>query len=148
MLNTAASVISYVSKVEDESARFYTVVSQKDRSIGKLFSEFPRENKKYETNVKRAYYNMVSDALETGFCFQDLNDDIRIPDPNVQVDRSVLLNASLQLETALLQFYRKAALAAKSLLGDLSRAMANVVRSREKRKLYIENALNNDKVQI
>ena len=78
-LNTAAAVIRYVSNLELESAALYEEWSKLHEELREAFAKFSKENKKNEQKVKRAYYSVVSDALETGFCFKGFQSDLAMP---------------------------------------------------------------------
>lgn len=146
MLNTAASVISYVDGIEQESAAFYTTVSpgegENAEHIGRLFDGFAKENERFSRDVKRAYYSVVSDALETGFCFQNLETNVDIPDTHTQYPLPELLGSCLRMEEDMLLFYTGAASAARAFLRDVSRSMDRVARSREKRLSIIRSLIN------
>ena len=136
-LSTAAAVITYISQFEKSSADAYRKAIQKFPDMESLFLSFARENEKYETNIKRSYYSVVSDALETGFCFQTLKDDIVVSSLVEKRSPIDALNASLEMEEGIIVFYQTGAHSAKALLPDVSRAMGRVAKSREERKKLI-----------
>ena len=96
-LKTAASVISYISKIEQESADFYEKLSKEYEIHTDMFLSFVKENKKNEKNIRRTYYSVVTDALETGFSFKGLHTDVKVPSLNSGIQRDVL-RASIELE--------------------------------------------------
>jgi len=51
-LNTAAAVISYTSKIEQESARFYEKWGEAHEILREAFSSFVKENKKSEKKAE------------------------------------------------------------------------------------------------
>jgi len=132
-LNTAASVISYISKIEQESAEFYEKWSKPHEALKEAFSSFAKENTKSEKNIKRAYYNVVSDALETGFCFKGLIGDVIIPVLHNDASVSEILGASLDLEKIIQAFYFRAAGLSKALLSDVARALERAAKFRTTR---------------
>jgi len=135
---TAASVITYVSKIELDSAKLYEQwVGLFDR-FRNSFEAFAKQNKKNEQRVKRAYYSVVSDALETGFCFKDLRADIVIPEFSEEATVSEVLNSALKLEKEILDFYVKAANSSRALLADVSRQMDKVSQERTKRVEHLQ----------
>jgi rubrerythrin len=130
---TAASVITYVSKIELDTATLYEQWGKLHEKLRELFDAFAKANRKNETRVKRAYYSVVSDALETGFCFKDLKADIVIPEFSKGASVSEVLNQAVTLEKEILDFYVKAANSSRALLADVPRQMDKVSQERIKR---------------
>ena len=130
---TAASVITYVSKIELDSATLYEQWGKLHESLRASFEAFTKANKKNEQRVKRAYYSVVSDALETGFCFKDLRADIVVPEFSKGASVSEVLNLAVRVEKEIRDFYVKAANSSRALLTDVSRQMDKVSQERTKR---------------
>ena len=130
---TAASVITYVSKIELDSAKLYEQWGAVHEKLKASFEAFAKANKKNEQRVKRAYYSVVSDALETGFCFKDLRADIVMPEFTKGASVSEVLNLGVTLEKEIRNFYVKAANSSRTLLADVSRQMEKVSQERAKR---------------
>jgi hypothetical protein len=130
---TAASVITYVSKIELDSATLYEQWGKLHGNLRDYFEAFAKANKKNEQRVKRAYYSVVSDALETGFCFKDLTADIVIPEFSKKANVSDVLNLAVELEKAIQDFYVRAATSSRALLPDVPRQMEKVSVERAKR---------------
>jgi hypothetical protein len=142
-LQTAASVISCVSKIEQASAALYERLAGLHPEFMRAFSAFAKENLKYESNVRRAYYNVVSDALETGFCF-DLRVDAMLTSPVLPEEASStdILRAVIRLEEEIRSFYEDAAGQSKSLLADVPRAMERVAKARRERQKELKKLLD------
>ncbi len=140
-LRTAASVISYISKLEQESAKLYEGWAGKHDEIKEAFSSFVIENKKHEANVRRAYYSVISDALETGFSFKGLKGDVAFPQIGDEAMIYEILKVSIDLEQEIQTFYLKAADLSKSLLADVPRAMERVAKIRNQRKEKLQRLL-------
>jgi rubrerythrin len=131
-LNTAASVMSYVGRLEEESAKFYEEAAAKHETLREPFLAFAKENRKHEKNVKRAYYSVISDALETGFSFKGLQGDVDLPQ-SADVTANEAIRLSLDMEAQIKDFYEKAAKISGPLMADVPRAMEQVVKKRGKR---------------
>ena len=131
--NTAASVITYVSKIELDSATLYEQWGQLHEKLRDSFEAFAKVNRKNEQRVKRAYYSVVSDALETGFCFKDLWADIVIPEFSKGASVSEVLALAVALERDIQNFYVKAANSSRALLADVPRQMDKVSQERSRR---------------
>jgi len=130
---TAASVITYLSKIELDSAKLYEQWGTLHEKLRDPFEGFVKANKKNEQRVKRAYYSVVSDALETGFCFKDIRADIVLPEFNKGASVSEVLNLAVRLEKEIQNFYVKAANSSRALLPDVPRQMDKVSQERTKR---------------
>jgi rubrerythrin len=130
---TAASVITYVSKIELDSAKLYEQWGKLHEKLRDSFEAFAKANKKNEQRVKRAYYSVVSDALETNFCFKDLRADIVMPEFSKGASVSEVLNLAVTLEKEIRNFYVKAANSSRALLPDVPRQMDKVSQERTKR---------------
>jgi hypothetical protein len=142
-LNTASSVISKISKIEQESADFYEDWAGRYEELRKAFLLFSKENKKNEKTIKRSYYNVVSDALETNFCFKDLEDNVSLPNLKYDIEVSEVLRASIDLEESIKCFYLEASKLSKALLADVPRALERVARLRKARLEGLRLMLNN-----
>jgi rubrerythrin len=140
-LNTAASVISYISRLEEESAKLYEEAAATHEALKGPFLEFAQENRKHEKNVKRAYYSVISDALETAFSFKGLSADVHIPLLQENCPVQDLLQASIVMEENIQDFYRRAAQSSKAFLADVPRAMEQVVKKRSKRIEVLKSLL-------
>ena len=130
---TAASVITYLSKMELDSAKLYEQWGKLHEKLRDSFEAFAKANRKNEQRVKRAYYSVVSDALETGFCFKEIRADIVIPEVSKGASVSEVLNRAVALEKEIREFYGKAANSSRALLADVSRQMEKVSQERTKR---------------
>jgi hypothetical protein len=141
-LETSAAVITYISKIENDSAEYYRTWGERQEEVKNAFLPFVKENLKFEKNVKRAYYSAVSDALETGFSFRGLKGEVSVPAIEDGVSAADVVKACIEMEDAIREFYLKASDLSKSLLGDMSRAMARVAKSRDARLEKLESLQN------
>ncbi len=130
---TAASVITYVSKIELDSAKLYEQWGSVHEKLRASFAAFAKANRKNEQRVKRSYYSVVSDALETGFCFKDLRADIVIPEFSKGASIPEILNLAVKLEKEIQNFYMQAANSSRALLADVPRQMDKVIQERTRR---------------
>ena len=135
---TAASVITYVSKIELDSAKLYEEWGKLHEKLRNPFEAFAKTNKKNEQRIKRAYYSVVSDALETGFCFKDIRADIVMPQFSKGASVSEILKLAVTLENEIRNFYGKAANSSRALLPDVPRQMEKVSHERTKRVEQLE----------
>ena len=143
-INTAAALITYISKIEQESAMLYEKLAKKHEELRETFLSFVKENKKNETNIKRAYYSVISDALEACFSFGGLNADNSLSQPIVDEGTSLseVLRFSIDLEERIEKFYSKAANQSKALMADLPRVLEHVAKLRNKRRMKLRVLLD------
>ena len=99
-----------------------------------------KENRKNAVRIRQAYYDSVTDALETAFSFAGITADIEIPAPGPPPPTEVLFEA-LRLENEIQAFYESAVASSRLLLADVSRVMARLAQRRGLREAEIQAAL-------
>jgi len=142
ILHTASEVISLSRQMENDSAAFYEDLARRHAAAAESFLAFAGENRKNVTQVERAYYGVITDALEGCFAF------------NMEADRYTLvleirggaghadvLKQAVAMEKKILAFYTDAASQSKSLMADVPRAFTLIARKREKRLVQLEALL-------
>jgi len=142
-LNTAAAVITFAQEVEEKSAKFYDECAKKYREGEEEFLSFVGENKKNVSLVKRAYYGVISDALEACFSFKGLRVDEYLFEAELG-ERATLpeiLEMSMEMEDKIQRFYQRAGELSESLLADVPRALKKVAEKRNERKRKLESLL-------
>ena len=140
-LRTAASVISFITGIERDSSEFYENWGNRHEELKAAFLGFAKENLKNEKNIKRSYFGVVSDALETNFCFKGLEANVEMPSLGDNTSLSEILRASLTLEDAIRAFYGEASKRSKGLLADVPRVMARVAKARGARIERLQSML-------
>ena len=143
-LNTAAAVIRFATEVEEKSAQFYDDCAKRYSEVEETFLSFVRENKKNVTLVKRAYYGVISDALEACFSFKGLKVDEYFfeTECDEKAALSDILTMSLEMENNIQDFYQRASALSESLMADLPRALKKVAEKRKERKHTLESLLD------
>jgi len=141
-LQTTAEVISFAKKLEDESAEFYENVSQKYAKDEDTFRSFAKENRKYVVQFQRAYYSVISDAIEGCFAFA-LNPDEYSFETELAGDTSYYdaLHTALEMEERMIKFYSDAAEQSMPLMADVPRAFALIAKKRQSRKPQLRSLL-------
>jgi hypothetical protein len=120
--------------MENGSAKFYEELSKKSEKDKDLFLAFAKENAKYVTQIERAYYGVITDAIEGCFAF-DLNpEDYQVKAaPSKDASYSNALKEALAIEEKILEFYRVAAEQSKHLMADVPRSFTLVAKKRSER---------------
>jgi len=134
-INTASEAISFSQKLEDDGAHFYQDLAQRHTEGKELFLSLAKENAKNIVQVKRAYYGVISDAIEACFSFEGIDTDDYSIDTKLPKDMSYsdALRAAVAIEEKTVGFYSKAGEVSKSLMADVPRAFEIVVKKRDKR---------------
>ncbi|MBI2832022.1 MAG: hypothetical protein HYX79_07175 [Chloroflexi bacterium] len=131
-LHTCSEVISLGRKLEEESARLYEELSR--RYNNQELQSFALDNKKYITQIERAYHGVISDAIEGCFAFDMESDDYNIADNQAQgTTLADALNRAIEMEHKMIRFYTDAAAQSNDLLADIPRAFRFVIGKRKSR---------------
>jgi hypothetical protein len=131
-LHTASEVISLLRKLETESAAFYEELAAHSEN-GDAFSSFAAENRRNIVLVERAYYGVISDALEGGFAFDIESDDYELAASHTGSPRPDTLKLAIRLEERIASLYEIAAEQSLSLLADVPRVLRQMAKKKESR---------------
>ena len=144
-LNTASSVISFAKKLEEDSARFYENLAQRDIEDGETWFSFVKENRKNIIQIERAYYGVISDAIEGCFSFTINPDGYTLKTELAENARySDALNQAVKMEEKITEFYSDAAEQSKSLLADVPMVFTMVARKRGNRISMLRSLLHKE----
>ena len=134
IIHTASEGITLARKLENDSAVFYEDLAQRYAKDAETFLSFVKENKKNITQIERAYYGVITDALEGCFAFNIETDDYAIntaiPEGASYAD---ILGQAAANEEIIMKYYSDAAEQSKSLMADVPRNFTLVARKRERR---------------
>ena len=138
-ISTCSGAISLSRELENESAKFYQELSKKFEKDKDLFLAFAKENAKYVTQIERAYYGVITDAIEGCFAF-DLNpEDYQVKAaPSKDASYSNALKEALAMEEKILKFYHVAAEQSKHLMADVPRSFTLVAKKRSEQDPQVE----------
>ena len=73
-LHTTSEVISFAKSLENEAVKFYENLSQRYTKDEDVLLSFVKENRKNIVQIERAYYGVITDAIEGCFAF-NINSD-------------------------------------------------------------------------
>ncbi len=133
-LQTTSETISFVKDLEDKSAKFYEDVFQRYSKDEDVLLAFARENKKYFTQIQRAYYSVITDAIEGCYAFNLSSDDyIFETDLPENASYADALARAIEMEEKILDFYHVAADQSMSLMADVPRNFKIVAKKRKNR---------------
>lgn len=145
-LHTASEVVSFAKKLENESAKFYEDLSQRYAKDVDVLLSFAKENGKNVVQIERAYYGVITDALEGCFAFNINPDDYAFKTELAEgASYSDALDKAIELEEKVGEFYTVAAEQSKSLMADVPRAFEMVAKKRNNRKAKLKSFITGEK---
>jgi hypothetical protein len=134
IIHTASEGISLARKLETDSAVFYEDMAKQYEKGAETFLSFARENKKNIVQFERAYYGVITDALEGCYAFNIEADnyslDLSAPEGTGYADIS---QKAVKVEQKIKKFYEEAADQSKSLMADVPRAFSLIAKKRDSR---------------
>lgn len=134
-LNTSASVITFAKQLEADSIAFYEKMAERYPKGAELLLTFAKENRNYATMVERAYYSVISDAIEGCFAFGVETDKYTFErEPAKEASYAGALKQAIDMEQKLISFYTDAAQQSKALMADVPRTFLIVARKRKNRE--------------
>jgi len=144
-LNTASEVISFTKKLEEQSAKFYEDLSRRYAKDKDIFLSFVKENKKNIIQIERAYYGVISDALEGCFAFTINPAEYSLKtELGEKASYSEALERAIDIEKIIIKFYSDAAEQSKSYMADVPRAFKMVAKKRGNRQLTLKSLLGKE----
>jgi len=144
-LNTASATISFTKKLEEDSAKFYEDLSQRYAKDKDVLLSFAKENGKNIVQVERAYYGVITDAIEGCFAFKINPDEYTFKTELAEgASYSDALEKAVEMEEKIIRFYTDAAEQSKSLMADVPRAFMIVAKKRENREAMLKSLLGKE----
>lgn len=142
-LNTASETVSFARELETESAKFYENLAQRYLEGREIFLSFAKENNKNIVQTERAYFGVISDAIEGCFSFKGIDTDNYSIETTLSEGRSYAdaLNMAVALEEKIVKFYVDAAEVSKSLMADVPQAFERIAKKRNERILKLKSLL-------
>jgi len=145
-INTCSGAISLSREIENQAAKFYQDLSQRFEKEKDLFLAFSTENGKFVKQIERAYYGVITDAIEGCFAF-NLNPEEFQFDSNLPANMSYsdAVGAALNIEEKVLKFYDVAAEQSQHLMADVPRSFRLVAKKRSERIPKLKSLLEQAK---
>jgi len=143
IINTCSGAISLARELEKGSAEFYKNLAERTADNKDLFLSFAEENEKYVKQIERAYYGVITDALEGCFAFSINREDYSLETGLAgNATLAEAIRGAIKIEEKIIDFYNVAAEQSKSLMADVPRAFKLVVKKRSKRKSTLKSILD------
>jgi rubrerythrin len=129
-------------KLENDSAAFYEALAKKYVPDAETYLTFAKENKKNIAQIDRAYYGVITDALEGGYAF-NLDTDkyiiqTAIPEKAKYAD---VLKQAAAMEEKIIAYYTAAAEQSRALMADVPQTFLLVARKRKTRQEKLQELL-------
>ena len=146
ILHTASEGISFVKKLENDSARFYEELAQRNNKDAETFLSFARDNRENIAQIERAYYGVITDAIEGCYAFNINSDDYTL-EVTIQDGASytTVLGQAVEIEDTIIKFYSDAAEQSKSLMADIPRTFKLVAKKRDGRRPKLKAILEKER---
>jgi rubrerythrin len=146
VINTCSGAISFAKELENESAKFYENLSQRFGKDKDLFLSFAKENGEYIIQIERAYYGVITDAIEGCFAFNIDPENYRFKtELGEKVSYSEVLTKAIEIEEKIIKFYSEGAEQSKSLMADVPRSFTLVAKKRSGRVPKLKALLDKEK---
>ena len=133
-LNTTSAAIGFAKTLEEDSAKFYEDLSRRYPQDEEIFLALVKENRKNATQIQRAYYEVITDAIEGCFAFSMNPDEYTLETELAgETGYAEALEKAVAIEDKIIKFYLDAAEQSKSLLADVPRTFKMIARKRDNR---------------
>ena len=143
IINTCSGAMSFAKELENESAQFYQNLSQRFVKDKEAFLSFAKENGEFIIQIERAYYGVITDALEGCFAFHINPEEYTLKTELAEkAIYSEALGRAIEIEEKIIKFYSDAAEQSKSLMADVPRAFRMVVKKRNNRQSTLKALLD------
>jgi len=142
IIHTASEGITLSKQLENDSADFYEKLAKQYEKGAEVFQSYVTENKKNTVQIDRAYYGVITDAIEGGYAF-NLETDTYVLSLDIKDGAGYedAVKQAIDIEKKIIQFYEEAAEQSKSLLADVPRAFTLIARKRKNRLEKLDSLL-------
>jgi rubrerythrin len=142
IIHTASEGITLARKLENDSAQFYEGLAKKYTPDAEVFQTFAKENKKNISQIDRAYYGVITDALEGGYAFNLETEGYvlktALPEKAKYAD---MLKQAAAMEDKIIAYYTAAAEQSRALMADVPQTFLQVARKRKTRQEKLQELL-------
>ena len=138
-LHTASEAISLAKQLENDSAKFYQELAQLAEKDAATFLAYAQTNKKNVAQIERAYYGVITDAIEGCFAYNlEPENYVLNLDISPGAAYTELLKQAIANERTIIKYYQDAAEQSKGLMADVPRTFALIAKKREQRLAELE----------
>jgi predicted transcriptional regulator of viral defense system len=134
IIHTASEGMTLARKLENDSAQFYEGLAKKFAPDAEAYLSFAKDNKKNIAQIDRAYYGVITDALEGGYAFNLETESYvlktAIPEKAKYAD---VLKQAAAMEKKIIAYYTAAAEQSRALMADVPQTFLLVAKKRKRR---------------
>ncbi|MBI2854461.1 MAG: ferritin-like domain-containing protein [Chloroflexi bacterium] len=142
-LHTSSEVMTFCKKMEHDSANYYTNVAQQFRPDAETLLTLVKENTEHITQIERAYYGVITDAIEGCFAFDVDPVDFAFEEtPAKGISFKEAVEAAIDMEERIARFYQGAGEQSRGLMADVSRVFTLIAKKRRRRISNIQLLLS------
>ena len=144
-INTASAAISLARKLEEDGIRFYEELARRYPQGRDTFLAFAKENRRNILQIERAYYGVITDAIEGCFAFH-MNPDAYTLNTELAENASLsqAVTTAVALEEKMIRFYSDAAEQSGSLMADVPRAFTLIAGKRASREPKLRSLISKE----
>ena len=122
-----------------------TFIQEDTAKLARKAVKHVKENEKNIVQVERAYYGVITDAIEGCFSFNiDPTEYSFKAELAEKASYSEALDKALEIEEKIIKFYSDAAEQSKSLMADVPRAFKMVAKKRGNRQSTLKSLLSKE----
>ena len=119
-LQTASQVVGAAQRLEKMSSALYDSLADRFPHHADVFKSYSKEGTKHAKQIQRAYREVISDALETGFSFDIDEGTLLLEHQNGDDGESGIGWEQMKdIELSAIRFYQLAACQSESLMADI-----------------------------
>jgi rubrerythrin len=133
VLRTTSQIISYHTRLEEESAEAYKALAQRYPDHREVFNKLADENQRHMARVEKAYRFGVTDAYEVGITSTQLDSGKYQLEEYTGESFSEDLATALRNEETMIRFFLDAAKTSGELLPDLLDTFDYLVKRKKRR---------------
>jgi hypothetical protein len=134
IIHTCSEGITLSKKLENDSAALYELMAKQFSSDAETFLALAKENKKNIIQIERAYFGVITDAIEGCFAFNLNTDDFGLSTAlKAGAGRAEAIQQAIKMEEKIIKFYTEAAEQSELLMADVPRNFSMIAKKRNTR---------------
>ena len=142
IIHTMSEGITLARKLENDSAAFYEALAKKFTANAETYLALAKENKKNVAQIDRAYYGVITDALEGGYALNLEADKYVIKTTLAAGAKTAeIVKQALVMEDKIIDYYIVAAEQSRALMADVPQTFLQIAKKRKTRKEKLEELL-------
>jgi rubrerythrin len=139
LVKTASEGVSFARSLELSAAKFYETMAAGFDELRDFALASAAENKRFAGQIQRVYQEVITDAIEGGFCFHLETADYELDDTEDALREELdAVRVGEAIEGRMVAFFATAQEQAESLMADLPHAFARIRKRHERRLRDLE----------